>query len=80
MCKKMSFTNFLHSNCYLDTENLVKYLIRKGADVNARDSVEKTSLHLTVEYGKSFEYQNHKFHSITKFNQFDQDAKISQNF
>lgn len=38
----------------LGTENLIKYLISKGADVNARDAYKRSPLHLCAKIGKHF--------------------------
>lgn len=35
------------------SENLVNYLIGKGADVNAKDTFERTPLHTCARTGKS---------------------------
>lgn len=49
------FYHFVYFSFFIsetDTENLIKYLISKGADVNTRDSFEETPLFLCARLGK----------------------------
>lgn len=48
----MTFKHFVFFACNLGTENLMKYLISKGADVNATDKDERSPLHLCADAGK----------------------------
>lgn len=52
----MTFKHFVFFACNkLGTENLMKYLISKGADVNATDKDERSPLHLCADAGKSLD-------------------------
>lgn len=46
------FCSFLFVYKNTGTESLIKYLIKKGADVNANDKHEQTLLHWSAENGE----------------------------
>lgn len=48
--QKISFQSFFFVK--LGSEDLIDYLVNKGADVNAKDNSEKTSLHWLAVFGK----------------------------
>lgn len=47
---------FYKLNVEIGTENLIKYLISKGANINAKDMDNRTPLHLSAMHGKRFGY------------------------
>lgn len=44
-----------------DAVNLVKYLVSKGADLNASDNMHETPLHVCSRSGKIHEFNTHIF-------------------
>lgn len=40
----------------LGTDNLMEYLIDKGADVNVMENRDRTALHWCIVHGKSLEF------------------------
>lgn len=53
----------------------MKYLISKGADVNARDTEDRTPLFWCAKYGKSFNLLNAKSTNFI-LNYFNQEENI----
>lgn len=61
------FTNLFISYEYdLGHENLVKLLLRKGANINSEDGGMNTALHVAVKKGKLGKINLH-FNSLSKF-------------